>query len=55
MIDQDFTDYMGFRNMVIEDEIEHQLGNGGDDIDIDSGDYTEDEIDYIEEQVRRRR
>ncbi len=56
MID-DFMNFMGYRNMVVEDKIEECLAAARDgemEITIDRGDLTDDEVEYLEREVRRR-
>ena len=53
----DFMNFMGYRNMVVEDKIEECLSaarRGETSIRIDSGDITDSEIEYLEKEVRRR-
>lgn len=53
----DFMEFMGYRNMVVEDKIEECLDaarRGETEISIDRGDLTDDEVDYVENEVRRR-
>lgn len=53
----DLLDYMGYRNMVVEDEIEQCLSAvhaGEDSIFIDSGDFTDEELLHIQEELQRR-
>ena len=54
---EDFTNYMGYRNMVVEEKIEACLTaarRGETSINIDSGDLTDSEIEYLEKEVRSR-
>ena len=53
----DFMNFMGYRNMVVADKIEECLcaaRRGETSISIDSGDLTDSEIEYLEKEVRRR-
>lgn len=53
----DLLDYMGYRNMVVEDEIEQCLSGaraGDNSIFIDSADFTNEELLHIQKEVRRR-
>lgn len=57
MFDDDFMEFMGYRNMVVEDKIEEcldQVRKGETEISIDRGDLTDDEVNYLEREVRRR-
>lgn len=53
----DFMDYMGYRNMILEEKIEEcvtAVEHGETEITLDRGDLTDEEIDYIYQEVRRR-
>ena len=53
----DFIDYMGYRNMVVEEKIEECLSaarRGETEISIDQGDLTNSEVDYLQREVERR-
>lgn len=53
----DFMDFMGYRNMVVEDKIEECLSAARRDeteISIDRGDLTDDEAEYLQKEVQRR-
>lgn len=53
----DFMDFRGYRNMVVEDKIEECLSaarRGETEIGIDQGDLTKAEIEYLQREVRRR-
>ena len=53
----DFMEFMGYRNMVVEDKIEECLDaarRGETEISIDRGDLTDDEADYVISEVHRR-
>lgn len=57
MFDDGFMEFMGYRNMVVEDKIEEcldQVRNGETEISIDRGDLTDAEVDYLEREVKRR-
>ena len=54
----DFMDYVGYRNMVMEEKIDEglkQARNGETEISIDRGDLTDSEMDYVQREVKRRR
>ena len=53
----DFMEFMGYRNMVVEGKIEECLSaarRGEKSISIDRGDLTEDEMRYLQKEVTRR-
>lgn len=53
----DFIDFMGYRNMVVEDKIEECLEAarfGETEITIDRGDLTDAEAEYLQREVQRR-
>ena len=53
----DFVNYMAFRNSVLENKIEQCLTaaqTGADSIDIDPGDLSDADIRYIQEEVQCR-
>ena len=53
----DFMDYRGFRYMLMEEAVSECLEaarRGETKVSIDRGDFTDDEIRYIEKQVRSR-
>ena len=55
--DNGFMEFMGYRNMVVEDKIEECLsaaGRGETEISIDRGDLTDDEAEYLQKEVKRR-
>ena len=55
--DNGFMDFMGYRNMVVEDKIEECLSaarRGETEISIDRGDLTDDEAEYLQKEVKRR-
>lgn len=50
-------DYMGYRNMILEDKIRECLDaarRGETEISIDRGDLTDEEARYLQEEVQRR-
>ena len=56
--DNGFMEFMGYRNMVGEDKIEECLSaarRGETEISIDRGDLTDDEAEYLQKEVKRRR
>ena len=57
MFNNNFMDYMGYRNMIIEGKIKECLEmakKGAEVISIDTVDLTNDEIKYLEKEVKRR-
>lgn len=53
----DFMNFMGYRNMIIEDKIEEYLAaarRGEAEISIGRGDLTDEEAEYLQQEVRRR-
>lgn len=53
----EFMAFMGYRNMVIEEKIEQCLAaarQGMTSITIDCDDLTEDELEYLQQEVQRR-
>lgn len=53
----DFMEFIGYRNMVVENMIEECLDavrRGETEISIDRGDLTDDEVKYLEREVKRR-
>ncbi|MBQ9429466.1 MAG: hypothetical protein IJU41_07990 [Clostridia bacterium] len=53
----DLMDFMGFRYMLIEEKIEECLAaarRGETTIGIERGDLTDDELSYVQNEVRRR-
>lgn len=53
----DFMEFMGCRNMVVEEKIEECLAaarRGETSVSIDRGDLTDEEVRYLQEQVSRR-
>ncbi len=56
-MNDDFMNYMGYRNMVEEDKIEECLSaarRGETSVNIDRGDLTDGEAEYLQKEVRRR-
>lgn len=50
-------DYMGYRNMILEDKIRECLDaarRGETEINIDRGDLTDEEARYLQEEVQKR-
>lgn len=58
MFDRDgFINFMGYRNMIIEEKIEECLEaarRGETNINIDRGDLTDHEAEYLQREVQRR-
>lgn len=55
--DNGFMEFMGYRNMVVEDKIEECLSaarRGETEISIDRGDLIDDEAEYLQKEVKRR-
>lgn len=53
----DFMNFMGYRNMVVEDKIEECLSaarRGEIEITIDREDLTDHEVEYLKKEVNRR-
>ena len=56
-LNNEFMEFMGYRNMVIEEKIEECLEaarQGMTSITIDCDDLTEDELEYLQQEVQRR-
>ena len=52
-----FMNFMGYRNMVVEDKIEECLAaarRGESSVSIDRGDLTDAEVAYVQKEVQRR-
>jgi hypothetical protein len=52
-----FMNFMGYRNMVVEDKIEECLAaarRGETSVSIDRGDLTDAEVAYVQREVQRR-
>ncbi len=52
----DFMEFMGYRNMVVEDKIEEcpdAARRGETEISIDRGDLTDDEVEYVKKEVEK--
>lgn len=57
MPSDNFMNFMGYRNMVVEDKIEECLAaarRGETEISIDRGDLTDGEAEYLQKEVQRR-
>ena len=55
--DNGFMEFMGYRNMVVEDKIEECLSaarRGETEISINRGNLTDDETEYLQREVQRR-
>lgn len=53
----DFMNFMGYRNMVVEEKIEECLSaarRGETAVSIDRDDLTDDEVAYLQKEVQRR-
>ena len=53
----DFMNFMGYRNMVVEEKIEECLSaarRGETSASIDRGDLTDEEVRYLQDQVSQR-
>ena len=53
----DFMNFMGYRNMVVEEKIEECLSaarRGETSVSIDRDDLTDDEVLYLQKEVHRR-
>ncbi len=53
----DFMNFMGYRNSVVEDKIDECLSaaaRGEASVTIDRGDLTDSEVDYLKSRVERR-
>lgn len=53
----DFMNFMGYRNSVVEDKIQECLdaaARGESNVTIDRGDLTDGEVEYLQSEVRRR-
>ena len=56
-MDNDFTDFMGYRHTVVEEKIEECLSaarRGETSVSIDRGDLTDAEAEYLQKEVQRR-
>ena len=52
-----FMDYMGYREMVIQEKVEEALAaarRGQTSVSIDRGDLSDDEVKYLEREEKRR-
>lgn len=57
MFNEEFMDYMGYRNSILEEKIDEcleQVRRGEKEVSFDRDDLTPDELEYIEHEVRRR-
>ena len=58
MINQDdFMDYMGYRNTVVEEKIEEclsEIRSGKTEISVDRGDLTDSELEYLYHELDKR-
>ena len=53
----DFINFMGYRNMVVEEKIEEYLSaarKGKTSVSIDRDDLTDDEAEYLQKEIERR-
>ena len=53
----DFMNFMGYRNMVVEEKIEECLSaarRGETSVSVDRDDLTDDEVAYLQKEVQRR-
>ena len=53
----DFMNFMGYRNMMVEEKIEECLSaarRGETSVSIDRDDLTDDEVAYLQKEVQRR-
>ena len=53
----DFMDYMGYRNTVVEEKIEEclsEIRNGKAEISVDRGDLTDSELEYLYQELDKR-
>ena len=53
----DFMDYMGYRNMVVEDKVEECMAairRGETNITVDRGDLTDGELNALQRELQRR-
>ena len=53
----DFMDYMGYRNTVVEEKIEECLSkirSGKTEISVDRGDLTDSELEYLYQELDKR-
>ena len=57
MSNNDFMEYAGYRNMILENKIDEclrKIAEGHDSISVDVEDLTDDEIVYVESEIKRR-
>lgn len=53
----DFMDYMGYRNTVVEEKIEEclsEIRSGKTEISVDRGDLTDSELEYLYQELVKR-
>lgn len=53
----DFMDYMGYRNTVVEEKIEEclsEIRSGKTEISVDRGDLTDSELEYLYQELDKR-
>ena len=53
----DFMDYMGYRNKVVEEKIEEclsEIRSGKTEISVDRGDLTDSELEYLYQELDKR-
>lgn len=53
----DFMDYMGYRNTVVEEKIEEclsEIRSGKTEISVDRGDLTDSELEYLYQEIDKR-
>ncbi len=53
----DFMNYMGYRNTVVEEKIEEclsEIRNGKTEISVDRGDLTDSELEYLYQELDKR-
>ena len=53
----DFMDYMGYRNTVVEEKIEEclsEIRSGKTEISVDRGDLTDSELEYLYQEMDKR-
>ena len=56
-MNDDFMEFMGYRNMIMEEIIEEGMEaaeDGEEEFSVDRGDLTDDEINYIQSELKRR-
>ena len=53
----DFMDYMGYRNTVVEEKIEEclsEIRSGKTELSVDRGDLTDSELEYLYQELDKR-